>query len=583
MAVERGGRADKLGNRYEGLWVARNLLRVLVGEVVAVTLEAVGDDEEGVDVWVELLDGTREAHQCKRKNRNFGKWTPAELRTRNVLARLAFQLRADPTNRFTFVSVHDAPELNSLCDLARTSNNDPDLFWATAESTAAHKDALRVFCTATGLNASTVTDRPAAYNLLQRADVRVFDDGRTSRQDVELLARLCVTGKPEAVGPLLANFAQERMGNALHADQVRDFLRAQGHPPRDLAGEPTLAGRIERLNEEFQGSLRPNLIGGTLIPRSHAEQVREALRSESNRLLVVHGRAGAGKSAVFLDLCDQLEAEGIPWLAIRLDRRTPSASSRQFGTTVCDLPDSPAVCLRALSGQRDAVLLLDQLDALRWTSGHGAANWEACQEVIDEALLLGRLRVMVACRSFDLRDDELIRNWLARQDAQRIEVSDLPETEVARIVDAAGGQFDSMRPAQRRLLCSPICLRLWTELAKDGMPPTAFTTATELMRTFWQMRRRQLHVMADRTEVEAALVALVERMDRDGTTHVPDRVLDTYSAAKTALLSLNLISASEGRLTFAHQTFFDHLFVSHLLDEIGLGREDLCAWLKRTD
>src|SRR5258707_15655043 len=88
MAVERGGRADKLGNRYEGLWAARNLLLVLAGEVVAVTVEAVGDDEEGVDLWVDYADGRREAHQCKRKNRTSGKWTLTELRSRKVLARL---------------------------------------------------------------------------------------------------------------------------------------------------------------------------------------------------------------------------------------------------------------------------------------------------------------------------------------------------------------------------------------------------------------------------------------------------------------------------------------------------------------
>jgi len=49
MAFEPGGRADKLGNRYEGRWVAKQLLRLLNEDIQSVTIEAVGDDEKGVD------------------------------------------------------------------------------------------------------------------------------------------------------------------------------------------------------------------------------------------------------------------------------------------------------------------------------------------------------------------------------------------------------------------------------------------------------------------------------------------------------------------------------------------------------
>jgi hypothetical protein len=584
MAVELGGRSDKLGNRYEGLWVARNLLLVLAGEAVAVTIEAIGDDEEGVDLWVDYLDGRREAHQCKRKNRNIGKWTMAELRTRKVLTKLAIQLARNVSYHFVLVSCHDAPDLRILCDLARNSGNDYSAFWQTAESTEDCRAALRAFCVATTLDPALQAHRQTAYDFLQRSDVRVFDDGRSGRQDVALLARLSVSGNPQAVAPLLADFAQDRMGHALHADQIRAYLRDKHHAPRDLTGEPTLVPRIEQLRAEFRGSLRPTLIGGSLIPRVHAGELREALRTPNGRLVVIHGRAGSGKSAVLLDLSEQLEAEGVPYLSLRLDRRTPQVSARQFGTSICDLPDSPALSLRALAGSREAILILDQLDAIRWTTAHGSAHWEACQEVMDEALLLPRLRVVVACRTFDLRDDELIRSWLTNHKGQRIEVGHLPEEDVRRIIDQAGGQFGSLRPAQRLLLRSPICLSLWAELARDGQPPTSFTTAAELMRAFWRMRRRHLQTMGvGGSEVDAALGAVVSRIDRDGSAHAPERLLDNYPTAKVALLSLNLVSVSEGRVTFTHQTFFEYLFATRLLDEIHSSKEALVVWLKRSD
>jgi len=48
MAFERGGRADKFGNRYESRWVVKQLLLLLIEEIHSVTIEAVGDDEKGV-------------------------------------------------------------------------------------------------------------------------------------------------------------------------------------------------------------------------------------------------------------------------------------------------------------------------------------------------------------------------------------------------------------------------------------------------------------------------------------------------------------------------------------------------------
>src|SRR5436309_106889 len=113
MTIERGGRADKLGNRYEGRWVARNLLLVLDGQLVSLTVEAVGDDEQGVDLWLAHPDGTREAQQCKRKNRNKGRWGIGELRIQGVLGHLAHQLRRNVRHRFTLVSGDKAPDLRS--------------------------------------------------------------------------------------------------------------------------------------------------------------------------------------------------------------------------------------------------------------------------------------------------------------------------------------------------------------------------------------------------------------------------------------------------------------------------------------
>ena len=42
MAMELGGRADKLGNEYERLWVTKQLLLLVAEEVDSVLLEGLG-------------------------------------------------------------------------------------------------------------------------------------------------------------------------------------------------------------------------------------------------------------------------------------------------------------------------------------------------------------------------------------------------------------------------------------------------------------------------------------------------------------------------------------------------------------
>ena len=85
MAFEPGGYADKLGNRYEGRWIARQLLFLLHEQLRSVTVEAVGDDEAGVDLWIDRNDGNREAQQCKAENGTKSHWTFGDLSRRGSL------------------------------------------------------------------------------------------------------------------------------------------------------------------------------------------------------------------------------------------------------------------------------------------------------------------------------------------------------------------------------------------------------------------------------------------------------------------------------------------------------------------
>ena len=113
MPLEPGGYAEKLGNRYEGRWGVRQLLHLLSEEIVTVTIEPLGDDEPGVDLWIERRDGSRQGQQCKHHDKS---WTLADLNARGVLRARAFSSIENPSYQFALISPATSPALGPLCE-----------------------------------------------------------------------------------------------------------------------------------------------------------------------------------------------------------------------------------------------------------------------------------------------------------------------------------------------------------------------------------------------------------------------------------------------------------------------------------
>src|SRR5262249_50943509 len=92
-----------------------------------------------------------------------------------------------------------------------------------------------------------------------------------------------------------------------------------------------------------------------------------------------------------------------------------------------------------------------------------------------------------------------------------------------------------------------------------------------------------LKMGVDGEESEAAIMSLVRWMDREGSTNSPERLLDKYPQAKDALQSLHVISVSDGRVTFGHQSYFEYLLATDLLDSITAAATTIPAWIKQRE
>ena len=278
----------------------------------------------------------------------------------------------------------------------------------------------------------------------------------------------------------------------------------------------------------------------------------------------------------------KLREENVPYLPIRLDRREPNNTAAQFGKDM-GLPDSPVFSLYGLAGERHGVLILDQLDAIRWTSAHSPNALDVCKELLRQVHSLRRdgkkITCVLSCRTFDLENDPQIRHWLADSEAHQFQKIEVAELSIAALEKVIGPSITQMNDRQKKILACPQNLAMWVELKRTGSLPE-FTSSLELMRRFWENRRQLLRQAGiTTTEIDAVLNPLVEHMELNGKASAPSRIVENSPTVVDALRSYAVLHESAGQITFSHQSYLDYLIADRLLRQLDKGTGTVLDWL----
>jgi hypothetical protein len=582
MGLEPGGLADKLGNRYESRWVAKQLLRLLNEEIQSVTIEAIGDDERGVDLWIGQNNGIRQAQQCKARNRSEESWSINDLKSRNIFNHAKFQLDAKTNNTFAFVSAVGAQTFHDLCESARNSNLNPEDFYKYQVEAVGQKRSkgFKKFCEAFQVNSEDPLAREQAFNYLGRIYFILYPDDHNSWQNLLADAQYLLTDAPETTVSTLIAYAENNYAfrKPIYANELREHLATLGIQPKLLAHDARIAPVIEVLQKQFEQSIYPRLINGDIIPREETARLLQLIREDKDTIL--HGTAGNGKSVVLYELTQRLRTENIPFLPIRLDRREAKNTAAQFGSDM-GLPDSPVHSLIALAGVRPCVLLLDQLDAIRWTSSHSASALDVCKELLRQVKQLRyggkKITAVLSCRTFDLENDPEIRNWLATDKTlSKVEVTSLSSKDLEKIL---GPSMKQMTNRQIQIMACPQNLAMWMTLKRENSIPS-FRSITELMRCFWTNRRKLLeNAGIAMSEMDRVINVLLDEMEHAGKISASTRILSRCPKVSEALQSYGILQQSNGKLSFCHQSYSDYLIADRLLQQIANNRGNIIDWL----
>jgi hypothetical protein len=536
-----GGTADKVGNEYEAWWTLRRVVQLLRGEIQAMTIEPLGVD--GAELWVEASEG-RTYDQVKF--RSSGQWTPARLRSDGVLAKLRKQYASGA--RVLLVLSQPSEEFEKLLGVARAVSSGAEL-WSTA-SDSNELDLLR--------DAWRVGQEETRTYLL-RTSVR-HDGLPHLKEFVELALEMLVIGDISSTIGVLRRFLEESVNTTFTAPQVWAVLRAAGLAVRPRLEPGPTSSRLQEALARHIRAVTASVPSAGVISRRATAEIVEGIVDSSSPILLVAGKAGAGKSVVVAEAAEQLAQSGHHVTALRLDRLHPHTSTAaQLGAAI-GLERSPVLTLGEVSPAGvDGILVIDQLDAVSNYSGRMPDAYEAVDEVLNQARLLGNVRVILAVRSIDLEEDPRLRR-LAGENVPTIKVGELDPDEVRTYLAGIGVTASTLDAATLRLLRLPIHLYVFSEL-DPAMRSAPYGTLASLYGAFTRAFRARLErggYSDDWTEVSGALV---ERMNADEALAVPLAALDNARPLYVeALISANVLIVTEGRVSLFHETYFDYLF-----------------------
>ena len=572
-----GGPADKIGNRYEQWWTVSQFVRIIDGEAESIHIEDLTVEKAE---FVITAGGYREFHQTKRSHLT-GKWSLSKRSPICQLLQTMFsQLSANTNTQFVFVSTSDAPELRELTERARDAKDlkEFESEFVSAESQKQNFNELKGFWN---------TDTTTAYEILRRIEVRTIDERGIEEQVRGSLSALFLT-KPDNVCDALRSFAQDAIHRVVNRDRLISYLQDKGFTLRRLAKPEDAPSLISEATDRYLRARRM-LIQGSLIPRSSTQEILSKIKENevNGSDCVLNGKAGGGKTGCVIECVEALQqSDDVAVLAFRLDRIKPVSSTRELGECL-GLEESPALVLKTAAETMscDAVLIIDQLDAVSTTSGRSAEFFEVVEDLLDEVQGLRnsvKIHIVVVCRKFDWENDHRLRGPLGKDYVEEVSIIDFSIDEVKSVLQDGGFKPELFETRQLELLRLPQNLSLFLDTNYDpGSRPTFFTQK-DLFDRYWEEKRQAVKNRIDPPSDHwmGVIQMLCEKMTELQQLSVLRETLDDFpSDYRNSMVSAGVLSFDQNRYGFGHEAFFDYCFARGFV----ANDESLTAFLKKSE
>ena len=569
MPFEKGGRADKQGNRYEKDCIIYEMIKVLNERNYSVVIEPLGINEVGTDILVTTLDGKKEHQQCKARNSSKEHWDASDLKARNIFRVWKFQLDRDEDRKVALVSPMVCTNLEDLCKRAKnTSGKVEDFNQQIFNSGKEFIKFYEAFCSEMELDKNNETDVLRAIDYLKRISYKQISEYELNERINQNIQYWFCNEFDEVYNAMISLIeSKDILGKEITQTILLDYFTKQNITMKMKAGDKRLAPRIQEINEEYKDTFVPLQDG--LIQREEFATCIEAIESEE--MVIVSGNAGCGKSGCMEAILNYCEENRIPYVAVKLDRRIPSKNCDAWGREL-GFPGSIVHAIHYLSKNEKAVIILDQLDALRWTQANSSEALTVCMELIRQVKQLNyerkkKMIIVFACRTYDLENDNNIKQLFENKNLQKdewkiVKVNTFSDDMVKLVI---GDNYDSLTSKLKKVLKIPNNLYIWQHLDKKENYNSCSTTSHLIEKWLEQLCRKCVSAGLEEKNIKEIQSRLVNTLDKRGCLYIPKQVLNAEQAGLDYLISSGIIVNQNNKIGFVHQSILDCLISQNMM------------------
>lgn len=558
MPYEIGGRADKLGNKYEFNWIVLKFIDIIAEKIDAIKIEPIGPEADRVDVLVRYRNGSKEAQQCKGRNASKEKWSLADLNQRGILNSWRRHLERDPQIKVSLVSPLPFTSFSDLIYRAKT-NDDQYFIEYQVQTSSVISSLLNDYIKYSGF--SKEKDIRKIINFLSRTVIRQEPYPENEEFIKDKVSQYFLGDAASIKSKFINLILQgEIYGRWLSFQDLEKFIKSEKIEFRNLARDDRIIPRINILNDEYKNSFK-TLDSGLKI-RTQFDECQKYI--QEGKSIIIHGKAGNGKSGLTENIIDWCNKSNILHLDLKLDCYIPEGTAQGWGEKL-GFPASISYCLNAFSKEDHAVLILDQLDSLRWTARNSKSSLATCLELIREIRNLNserenKISIIFVCRTYDLENDNGIKALFENQSKDdteswhKVEVNELLENEVEEIL---GSKYHSYPNKLKQLLRTPSNLYIWEQI-NNKEEYYQITSTYNLVDKWWRDLSEKCY---DANLIEDNLSDLKEKFvklftDTGETIFSKKRLLGNERALRY-LTSQGMLTERSNKVSFVHQSFLD--------------------------
>lgn len=320
------------------------------------------------------------------------------------------------------------------------------------------------------------------------------------------------------------------------------------------------------------------------IPRQQTDVllswINTDFEKDKERVAILVGAPGSGKSVVMRDLLEQLEGKEDTWvLGLKSDQigfesmeslASQNGISRRMEDVIRELARS--------KGSKRVVLLVDQIDALSLTLSSNRKPLRSILRFIQNVQSEDKVRVVVSCRPYDLEYDPFLEQF---QFGTRVQMDPLKPEVVEEVLKTNGRHAIPQGTNLFNTLRTPLFLYLFLKLKENNTLDVQLTEHGLYDRLWAQSIEGDLNPESGRVDYQRLLGLLDQiagRMYDSQSLTLSKRAIDScFSHELDYLLHEEfLLQVSENRIQFFHQSLFDYVFARRFVER----GDDLLATIK---